>query len=579
MDRFDTRRQQILQVQVALREAAYLIAPGEKELHQELDRAEELVLESAVSLAVIGAEGHGKSTLVDAIIGQDIVPRETQYPGTVAPVIVHWGEAQTPVYRVGLQGRDNALLCEDSNQFRRFLLQRFNPNNERGVVYGTVEYAHLLLADGLRLVDMPGLEGVSATISQTAREAIAEAKAVILVVRDREYAAAARLLREFGDRHDHVQAVISNWSLDFWEARTDKDLDERVHMQKDAIVRYVGGSGSPFRSDQVFVLHLPSISECKISPTASVQRRVHVWEVERFCRWIVHYLDEDRVTSLLRDTTGILGKAQKALLARTGRYRQMLCKLCDGDLATQTNTIKQVNAAYERLLATVNAFLDSKATAAVVAENWYLLSNKIQICRDTLLTAVWKAEASVPASCTWDDAKRVARHLREQTDQAVDAMENAHTDALRSIVEHWREFLNPVILQMFETVPLLPGGLGALNFTVNKLYNIIHETADVDSFLEIFSDRRIVERVIGRYRAQAQALEASMQSTQHQVFLENIQALRRTIITNLEHRCAKSQAAILGGNAVVLEESLSFLKEIQTLLDDVAEELVGLVGG
>ena len=241
------------------------------------ERVRRAAEEALEPLAVIGAEGHGKSTLVDVIVGADVVPREEQDPGTVAPVLLRWGPELEPHYSVRLDGGDGREPVPGVTEFRELLTQKLNPHNHKGVRMGYVEWQHEALAGGMSLLDVPGLAGDSATVSAQLERHMAEVRKVILLVRDRRYAHAADALRRFA--HLRVDAVVCNWEAAMFDQG---DVAAKVADQPTALRLNVGVDVDP---DQVFVLHLPSLEQWG-TRRRRVEHPVHDTEVTRFWHWV-----------------------------------------------------------------------------------------------------------------------------------------------------------------------------------------------------------------------------------------------------------------------------------------------------
>jgi len=580
MERFDTRRQNLLTAIHGLRSIAELLVPTDRALQALLDQAQKLVEQSAVNLVVLGAEGHGKSSLVDAIIGADIVPCEAQHPGTVAPVLVQWHDGEEPTYAVGLNGSDAPTPCGNAEQFRRFILQRFNPSNERGVGYGLVKYQHPLLADGLCLVDMPGLEGVSEEVNAALRAYIAAAEAVIIVIRDRQYGAAGRLLEAFGDRDVHIQAVVSNWSLDFWITDSDPELAERINAQRTILADYLRTDHLAIDPQRVFVLHVPSIRNCELAPDATVSRAPHVEEIQRFGAWITHYLDADRVTGLLDQTIAHLHTAIAMAQRRVERYAHTLDCLLRDDQDIQHKSLRTLQDITNHLLSQWPQLAASHELNDLIERNWNMLHGKLRECRDAILAAVNRAQTTLlllPAD-QWSNetVHRFARELRTTVEHALQQLEQAHSDAILAVVERLRALADRYIVATFETVPVVPGRLDAIHIEGPSLVDLTHPCPDPERFLEIFSNRRIVDRILDAYRTQAQAINTSRHGLQGHVYDQNIQAARDAFREALRLRLSHKADGVADPTSQACTDSRELLADVHAALQHLAVEISSL---
>ncbi|MFH8891974.1 dynamin family protein [Streptomyces sp. NPDC017949] len=193
-------------------------------------------------LAVLGPEGAGKSTLVNALVGAEVAPVSEGVPGTVAPVHVTYGSG--PRYRVlrraGGQGPGRPGIEEeisDLADFEHWMLQEHNPHNESEVLRGEIELPAPLLRDGLRLVDMPGIAGVSDQVAaQTANDLDGHAFSVVLVSMGRvSLKGLVDIVRDLstGSRPARVAAVVFNE----FDRRplTPERLRERLTMRRRSV--------------------------------------------------------------------------------------------------------------------------------------------------------------------------------------------------------------------------------------------------------------------------------------------------------------------------------------------------------
>ncbi|MFJ5933501.1 dynamin family protein [Streptomyces sp. NPDC093071] len=168
-------------------------------------------------LAILGPESAGKSTLVNALVGAEISPVSIAMPGTVAPVHVLHAEVEHPRYQVlrtddsGNQVTENPA---DRAEFERWMLQEHNEDNALEVLRGEIRLPAPMLAGGLRLVDHPGLSGVSrAVAAQAERDLAGKAFTVVLVSMGRlSLKALADTVRDLADspRPARIAAVLFN---------------------------------------------------------------------------------------------------------------------------------------------------------------------------------------------------------------------------------------------------------------------------------------------------------------------------------------------------------------------------------
>jgi hypothetical protein len=111
-------------------------------------------------LAVLGQFKRGKSTLLNALLEEAILPRSV-VPLTAIPTFVQAGS--TLAARVVFQGERTPETCrgDGAEEFRRFVTafatEEGNPKNELGVSCVEVTHPAAILREGVVLVDTPGI--------------------------------------------------------------------------------------------------------------------------------------------------------------------------------------------------------------------------------------------------------------------------------------------------------------------------------------------------------------------------------------------------------------------------------------
>ena len=126
---------------------------------------------------VVGEAKRGKSTLVNALLGRDVLPSGVT-PLTAVTTTVRYGDDERAEVRF-LDGHDEkhplAVLCD-------LVTERGNPGNRRRIAGVTVYVAAPVLADGVELVDTPGTGSVFEWDTQAAHEALRSMDAAVFVL-------------------------------------------------------------------------------------------------------------------------------------------------------------------------------------------------------------------------------------------------------------------------------------------------------------------------------------------------------------------------------------------------------------
>lgn len=127
-------------------------------------------------VACVGQFKRGKSSLLNALVGEPILPAGV-LPVTAVVTIVRWGprRAARILTPVGWREIEPSSLVE-------YVAEERNPGNQKGVTAIEVFVPSELLADGLCLVDTPGLGSVFAAASEATEAFLPHIDVALVVV-------------------------------------------------------------------------------------------------------------------------------------------------------------------------------------------------------------------------------------------------------------------------------------------------------------------------------------------------------------------------------------------------------------
>jgi GTP-binding protein EngB required for normal cell division len=117
-----------------------------------LDRVEDTALE----IAIFGRVSTGKSSLLNKVIGTDLLPVGVT-PITAVPTRIGYGAK--PLIRVWQEGR--SVSDHDVEKLASFVDERLNPENQKRVGRILVLYPSERLRDGIIFVDTPGIASLA----------------------------------------------------------------------------------------------------------------------------------------------------------------------------------------------------------------------------------------------------------------------------------------------------------------------------------------------------------------------------------------------------------------------------------
>jgi len=153
--------------------AALGTARDREQLAALLDRLEG----ARLRVMVAGEAKRGKSTLINALLGRDVLPSGVT-PLTALATTVRYGSD----VRAGVLFLDGHEEKHPLTALADFVTEPGNPRNRRGVAGVTVYLDEPLLAAGVELVDTPGTGSVFEWDTQAAHEALRSTDAAVFVL-------------------------------------------------------------------------------------------------------------------------------------------------------------------------------------------------------------------------------------------------------------------------------------------------------------------------------------------------------------------------------------------------------------
>ena len=133
--------------------------------------------EDRFTLAVLGQFKRGKSSLMNAVIGRELLPTGV-LPLTSAITILRYGPAERLVVT-----REDSLFAEEcpANRLAEFVTERGNPGNVKRVKTARIEVPLAFLRQGLEFVDTPGVGSSIEANTATTYQFLPQCDAAIFV--------------------------------------------------------------------------------------------------------------------------------------------------------------------------------------------------------------------------------------------------------------------------------------------------------------------------------------------------------------------------------------------------------------
>jgi GTP-binding protein EngB required for normal cell division len=152
---------------------------------EKLDDLQQRFLDGRFHLAVLGQFKRGKSTLLNALVGEPILPIAV-IPLTAAPTFLQYGTP--PRVAVTFQGKQEpetfsgSSTAERSAFLARYVTEEGNPKNRLGVQEVTVYLPAKILASGVVLIDTPGIGSTYKHNTQATLDFLEQCDAALFLV-------------------------------------------------------------------------------------------------------------------------------------------------------------------------------------------------------------------------------------------------------------------------------------------------------------------------------------------------------------------------------------------------------------
>ena len=134
---------------------------------------------SDMIVPILGTQGMGKSTMINAILGEDILPSEADET-TCVPVEIRYGPEPKGIVRF-LDDKPETPV-NTKTDLSAFVDNNFNPGNEKRVSHIVLYRDYALLKTGLVIVDLPGVGSLTKANEETTTKYIQNLCVAIFII-------------------------------------------------------------------------------------------------------------------------------------------------------------------------------------------------------------------------------------------------------------------------------------------------------------------------------------------------------------------------------------------------------------
>ncbi|MGA7129057.1 MAG: dynamin family protein [Chthoniobacterales bacterium] len=144
---------------------------------QQCEQLTAKLAEDRFTIAVLGQFKRGKSSLLNAIIGRDLLPTGILPLTSVITVLRYGPNERLVIYRKTMSFPD----CDSIDRLDAYVTERHNPENRQGIEMVVIEIPLPFLRRGLEFVDTPGIGSAITANTQTTYSFLPNCDAVLCV--------------------------------------------------------------------------------------------------------------------------------------------------------------------------------------------------------------------------------------------------------------------------------------------------------------------------------------------------------------------------------------------------------------
>ncbi|HUB10234.1 MAG TPA: dynamin family protein [Myxococcales bacterium] len=152
-------------------------AAGAESLAGEARRLSQRLQEGLFHVACLGQFKRGKSTLLNALVGEDVLPVGV-VPVTSVVTILRFGEPRRGL----VHSQDGRARPIDVDEVAAFVSEEGNPDNRKGIAAVELFLPSPLLGRGMCLVDTPGVGSVFSRATEATRAFVPHVDAALVVL-------------------------------------------------------------------------------------------------------------------------------------------------------------------------------------------------------------------------------------------------------------------------------------------------------------------------------------------------------------------------------------------------------------
>lgn len=277
------------------------------------EELKEKIQNNVFNLVVLGQFKRGKTTLINALLGEEILPTAI-VPLTSIATILKYGEIQD----IKVYFNDGRVIAIEPESLPLYVTEKGNPKNEKNVQEVIVTYPSPYLKDGVRLIDTPGVGSIYQHNTDVAYQYLPKSDAALFILSVDQPIGQAELefLKDVKE-YSHRIFFLQN-KADYVDS---EDLNESISFSKKIIEECMG------RDVKIYPLSAKLALDSKLSGSKELLEKSYLTDFEN--RLNTFLMQEKGDVLLLSVTNNLLRLLSQAQLGLELEMKSLLIPLAD----------------------------------------------------------------------------------------------------------------------------------------------------------------------------------------------------------------------------------------------------------
>ena len=264
------------------------------------EELKEKIQNNVFNLVVLGQFKRGKTTLINALLGEEILPTAI-VPLTSIATILKYGEIQD----IKVYFNDGRVIEIAPESLPLYVTEKGNPKNEKNVQEVIVTYPSPYLKDGVRLIDTPGVGSIYQHNTDVAYQYLPKSDAALFILSVDQPIGQAELefLKDVKE-YSHRIFFLQN-KADYVDS---EDLNESISFSKKIIEECMG------RDVKIYPLSAKLALDSKLSGSKELLEKSYLTDFEnRLNTFLMQEKGDVLLLSVTNNLLRLLSQAQLGL--------------------------------------------------------------------------------------------------------------------------------------------------------------------------------------------------------------------------------------------------------------------------